>query len=170
MCIRDRAGALHVSRTQRLKYFTVLTIIGLLLLGLSSLFIPLIMVRPHKFALLLTLGNLCIWTAIGMLRGPAEQFKELTSMDRLPFTVVFAGSIAMTFWYSMGKGQYLYVLFCTVLQVCALLWYVLSYFPGGMTALSMLRGVIIKAFMGYVSVCFSLTKGLLTMLWNRANA
>eukprot|EP00658_Telonema_sp_P-2_P082518 TRINITY_DN8739_c0_g2_i4.p1 TRINITY_DN8739_c0_g2~~TRINITY_DN8739_c0_g2_i4.p1 ORF type:complete len:153 (-),score=24.37 TRINITY_DN8739_c0_g2_i4:404-862(-) len=85
------AAWLQVSRTQRLKYFTMLTLIGFLLLGLSSLFIPLVMVRPHKFALLFTLGNLSLWSAIGFLRGPAEQLRELTSVDRVPFTLAFGG-------------------------------------------------------------------------------
>merc|ERR1711907_525737 len=67
------SSALTVSRTQRLKYFTTLTLLGILFLVLSTFFLPLIAIRPHKFALLLTLGNLCIWLAIAFLRGPYEQ-------------------------------------------------------------------------------------------------
>ena len=143
-------------------------------LFLSTLFLPVIVLRPHKFALLMTMGNLCIWLAIAFLRGPYEQLMELTALNRLPFTILFGGSIVMTFSAAMKRGGYLNVVFFTAVQFLALLWYVLSYFPGGYTAMWYTSKMVIRAAYGYMGVMFSCSKGCaafcLARVWGRLTA
>ena len=139
----------------------------MLFLFLSTLFLPVIVLRPHKFALLMTLGNLSIWLAIAFLRGPYEQLMELTALNRLPFTILFGGSIVMTFTAAMKRGGYLNVLLFTAVQFMALLWYVLSYFPGGYTAMWYTGKMVMHAAYGYIGVMFSCSKACATFAFNR---
>jgi len=131
---------------------------GFLFLTFATFFLPVIVIRPHKFALLMTLGNLCIWLAIAFLRGPYEQFKELTALNRLPFTILFGGSIVMTFFASMKRGGYMQVVFYTVVQIAALLWYILSYFPGGSSAMWYTSKIVYHTARGYMTVMFAVGK------------
>ena len=79
-----------------LTYFFALLGTGLLFLILAfTLFLPVIMLAPSKFAVCFTIGSLLTLSAFMSLRGWGGQLAHMFSSERLPFTagVCAAGAI-----------------------------------------------------------------------------
>ncbi|CAH0489658.1 unnamed protein product [Peronospora farinosa] len=53
----------------RFKYFVGMAMLGMLFIGMAVIFLPLIMVRPSKFALSFALGGMCSMGVLAMLKG-----------------------------------------------------------------------------------------------------
>lgn len=136
-----------MSYQQRFKMFTTL-------LGLSALFfalgffvgLPLITVRPQKFALCFSFGSLLFMSSFAILRGPSAHLQHMLSMDRLPFTTVYLGSMFGTLYYTFNTGGvsgYITVLTASGLQLLALLWYLITFLPGGASGMKVLtKGIM----------------------------
>nr|CAD7589777.1 unnamed protein product [Timema genevievae] len=70
------------------------------------------------------------------LWGPINHLKHLFSRERLPFTAAYFGSLVATLYFALSvQSTPLTVLFA-VAQVMALLWFLISYIPGGQTGLA----------------------------------
>ena len=108
-----------------------------------------------------TVGSLLFLSSWAILQGPKAYAQHLLSAPRLPFSCAYFGSIALTLYFSLGvrimipmtavHGTTLahtanpldYKLRSTILtllaaigQSCALLWYLVSYFPMGSQGMS----------------------------------
>ncbi|KAF8584434.1 SFT2-domain-containing protein [Ramaria rubella] len=124
-----------LSRWERLLGF------GACLLGAAACFLvafislPLLALRPSKFALAFSLGSLLVMFGFAILSGPIAHLKHLCSKERLPFTFAYFGSLALTLYFAIGLKSYLGSLIGGIVQVIALLSYVLAYFPGGTSTL-----------------------------------
>ncbi|KAH7860144.1 hypothetical protein Vadar_009913 [Vaccinium darrowii] len=109
-----------------------------------------IVLVPQKFALCFTLGCGLIIGSFFALKGPKNQFEHMLSKERLPFTMGFLGTMVGTIYVSMALHSYILSVLFSVLQVIALAYYVVSYFPGGSTGMKyILSGVsssIMKCF------------------------
>ncbi|KAJ3259811.1 Vesicle transport protein [Boothiomyces macroporosus] len=110
----------------------------MILLGTSGLFLfislfslPLLLVAPAKFALTYTMGSLMFLLSFSILNGWRAHLKHLFCWERAPFTTSYLVSMMGTLYFSMIHPSYIPVIFFTVLQVIALLWYLASYLPGG---------------------------------------
>ncbi|KAF8918328.1 ER-to-golgi vesicle protein transport Sft2 [Mucidula mucida] len=91
--------------------------------------------RPSKFALAFSLGSLLVMFGFSVLIGPINHLKHLVSKERLPFTAVYFASLGLTLYFSLGLHSFLGSLISGVVQVVALIAYVLAYFPGGTSTL-----------------------------------
>jgi len=85
--------------------------------------------------------------SFSVLIGPINHFKHLISTERLPFSVTYFASLALTLYFSLGvrpsalilpfshtfyqPKSYLGSILSGAVQVVALVAYVLAYFPGG---------------------------------------
>ncbi|KAF8525613.1 ER-to-golgi vesicle protein transport Sft2 [Hysterangium stoloniferum] len=124
-----------VSRWERLLAF------GACLLGAAACFLvafislPLLALRPAKFALAFSLGSMLVMFGFAILSGPVAHLKHLFSKERLPFTAAYFISLGLTLYFSIGLKSYLGSLIAGIVQVIALVSYVLAYFPGGTTTL-----------------------------------
>lgn len=111
--------------------------IGLLALGAFfisfSIFValPMVVLAPGKFATSFTLGQMCFMGAFGALRGWRQQLDHMVSAERLPFTSLYVGSMLLTLYSAVVMKSYLLSILSAGGQVVALLYYVMSYFPGG---------------------------------------
>ncbi|XP_050944288.1 protein transport protein SFT2-like isoform X1 [Cucumis melo] len=72
---------------------------------------------PQKFAICFTLGCCFIIGSFFALKGPKNQLAHMFSKERLPFTVIFIGSMLGTLYVSMGLHSYILSVFFSVLQV-----------------------------------------------------
>jgi len=97
----------------------------------SFLTLPLLALRPAKFALSFSLGSLLVMFGFSVLIGPINHIKHLISKERLPFSLIYFCSLGLTLYFSLGAHSYLGALVCGAIQVLALIAYVLAYFPGG---------------------------------------
>jgi hypothetical protein len=79
--------------------------------------------------------------------------RHLVSQERLPFTATYFGSIALTLYFALGVSQSqsvpirlrklthaqlqstILTLLAAIVQLAALVWYLISYFPMGSTGL-----------------------------------
>lgn len=72
-----------------------MALMGLVFFGMASLFLPLLVVRPSKFALSFTLGSICSMGAFAMLKGPAAYAASLLQPHRLPLTAAYFVTLGM---------------------------------------------------------------------------
>ncbi|KAI9265929.1 Got1/Sft2-like family-domain-containing protein [Sporodiniella umbellata] len=98
----------------------------------SFVFIPLFL---GKFAATFTLGSVLILVSVALLRGPWSHIQHMMSVERLPFTLSYVGSMLMTLYAALIAHKLVLVLVFSVLQIIALIWYVGSYIPGGIATL-----------------------------------
>eukprot|EP00850_Spirogloea_muscicola_P013358 SM000090S24320 [mRNA] locus=s90:236080:236829:- [translate_table: standard] len=125
------AAAVMPSR-QALATFGVLVAAGAFFISLAfAVFLPFLVLAPQKFALSFTLGCALVMASFFALKGPMVQLRHMTAPDRLPYTVFFVLSMAATITASVVYHNYVLSVAASGLQVTALLYYVVSYFPGG---------------------------------------
>ncbi|TVY43188.1 Protein transport protein [Lachnellula subtilissima] len=96
---------------------------------------PIMMAKPRKFAILWSLGSALFLASWAAMMGPITYAQHLISTPRLPFTVAYFGSIALTLYFSLGLGNTLLTFISSIVQLACLLWYLVSYFPMGSSGL-----------------------------------
>ncbi|VAI73189.1 unnamed protein product [Triticum turgidum subsp. durum] len=64
--------------------------------------------------------------------------------QRLPFTVGFTGCMVGTIYVSMVLHSYFLSVIFSILQVLALAYYTISYFPGGSSGLKFLSSSLLS--------------------------
>lgn len=124
-----------LSRVQRITAFCICVTLGLIFFSLSALYMPVLLLKARKFSLLFTLGSLFMIFSFSFLWGPVNHLKHLFSYERLVFTSSYFGTLILTLYFALSvQSTPLTVLFA-VLQVIALIWFLISYIPGGHTGL-----------------------------------
>ncbi|KAM3425910.1 hypothetical protein MY4824_004629 [Beauveria thailandica] len=83
--------------------------------------------RPRKFVLFLFLAS------FAAVMGPMNYVYHLLSTPRLPFTAAYFGSIIMTLIFAIKNT--ILTLLSALVQLAALAWYLVSYFPMGAAGL-----------------------------------
>ena len=90
---------------------------GILSMSMATLYIPVIVLKARKFALLFSFGSVFFLSrfalhsqrdeftdfhsSFSMLWGPTNHLKHLTSMDRLPFSITYIVTLLGTIYYSV---------------------------------------------------------------------
>lgn len=133
----------NVPSGKALLYFGLLLATGVFFLFIAfTLFLPVMVVMPQKFAICFTLGCGFIIGSFVVLKGPRNQFAHMTSKERLPFTLGFIGSMVGTIYVSMVLHSYILSVLFSVIQVLALGYYAISYFPGGSAGMKFLTSAL----------------------------
>jgi len=150
---------LGMNYQQRFQVFCTLLLISALFFALAFFVgMPLITARPQKFALSFTFGSITFMGSFIILRGPWAHFSGLISSDRLPFTCVYfasmIGTLYSTFSFRGAKG-YVIVLAFSVLQLLALLWYLVAFLPGGSQGLHFLILSLTRMLRPVIGMCTS---------------
>ncbi|KAK7276991.1 hypothetical protein RIF29_18140 [Crotalaria pallida] len=131
-----------------LVYFGLLLASGVFFIFIAfTLFLPVIVILPQKFAISFTLGCGFIIGSFFALRGPKNQLTHMLSQERLPFTVGFICSMVGTIYVSMVRHSYILSVVFSVVQVLSLGYYAISYFPGGSTGMRFLTSAITSRIM-----------------------
>jgi len=124
-----------LSRWERLLGFGGCLLGAAVCFFVAFLTLPLLAIRPAKFALAFSLGSLLVMFGFSVLIGPINHIKHLVSKERLPFSLIYFTSLGLTLYFSLGRKSYIGSLIFAIIQVIALVSYVLAYFPGGTTTL-----------------------------------
>ena len=124
-----------LSKKQRIFGFLTSLGLGLFFFSFATIYVPVIVLKARKFALLFSLGSLFTLGSFSFLWGPWNHIKHLFGKERLPFTSVYFGTLAATLYFALGLQSYLLTTMAAVCQVLALLWFVISYIPGGQTGI-----------------------------------
>ncbi|KAL1174341.1 hypothetical protein V6Z11_A04G005100 [Gossypium hirsutum] len=134
-----------------LLYFGLFLASGIFFVFISfTMFLPVMVIMPQKFAICFTLGCGFIIGSFFALRGPKNQLAHMSSKERLPFTLGFIGSMVGTIYVSMVLHSYILSVLFSVLQVLALSYYAISYFPGGSAGLKFLTSALTSS----ITSCF----------------
>ncbi|KAI9435600.1 ER-to-golgi vesicle protein transport Sft2 [Lactarius indigo] len=120
-----------LSRWERLLGFLACLAGAAVCFAVAFLTLPLLALRPAKFALSFSLGSLLVMFGFSVLIGPINHIRHLMSKERLPFSVAYLSSLGLTLYLALGPHSYLGSLIGAAIQVIALVSYVLAYFPGG---------------------------------------
>ncbi|KAK9835954.1 hypothetical protein WJX81_001131 [Elliptochloris bilobata] len=151
--------SVQMPSTTQFTYFFAMFAAGVVFLVLAfSIFLPVIILAPAKFALCFTLGSALCMAAFLMLKGWRTQLYHMFSAERLPFSVGYLGSMAGTLYAALVMHSYVMSLVCCAAQMVALLYYTLSYFPGGTMGvrfvLQLVYGACMQCFSGVRAAVF----------------
>jgi len=138
---------LGMNYQERFRMFCALLILSVVFFTLGfTVGLPLIAVRPRKFALCFTCGSLTFMGSFAILRGPHAHFSGMFASDRLPFTVIYIGSMLATMYFtfkSHGLSGYMMVVASSAFQLLSLVWYLITFLPGGAQGMKILTSAII---------------------------
>jgi hypothetical protein len=124
-----------LSKKQRIFGFMTSLILGIICFGLASAYIPFIVLKARKFSLLFSLGSLFTIASFSFLYGPWNHVRHLFSKERLPFTLIYLTSLTGTLYFSMALQSTVLTCIAALAQIIALVWFIVSYVPGGQTGL-----------------------------------
>ncbi|KAI3973911.1 hypothetical protein MKX01_030487 [Papaver californicum] len=126
-----------------LMYFGLLLAAGVFFVFIAfTMFLPVMVLMPQKFAICFTLGCMFIIGSFFALKGPKNQLAHMSSKERLPFTLGFIATMVGTIYVSMVLHSYILSVLFSVLQVLALSYYAISYFPGGSAGMKFLSSTL----------------------------
>ena len=131
---------------ERLTWFIICFAFGTLIqfLTMGSLF-GIVLGKTSKFGILYTLGNIVSLVGVFFLVGPKRQLDSMKEEKRMITSLVFVGSMIMTFISIYFFHSNLLTLLFVIIQFCSYIWYVLSYFPYGREmAMNCIKGIFVK--------------------------
>ncbi|KAL9545208.1 hypothetical protein PS6_008346 [Mucor atramentarius] len=68
------------------------------------------------------MGSILILVSVALLRGPLSHIKHMISMERLPFTVSYVGSMILTLYAALGLRAMILTIIFAIIQIVALIW------------------------------------------------
>ncbi|QDZ22816.1 SFT2-like vesicle transporter protein [Chloropicon primus] len=138
----DLEDSISLTKMQRLYGFAICLGLGILLSLLSSFFLfPVPKIK--KFATCYTLGNMLSIGCTCFLMGPWRQIKNMVKGHRLAATCVYLSSIGFTLYAALKLNSLPLTLIFLLMQICALVWYCMTYIPFGQR---MLKGCLGRCF------------------------
>ncbi|KAL9259249.1 transport protein SFT2-like protein [Drosera capensis] len=146
--VRELPGNLQsatssIPSAKAFMYFGLLLAAGSFFIFIAfTMFLPVMVLMPQKFAICFTLGCCFIIGSFFALRGPSNQLAHMTSQERLPLTLGFLGCMIGTIYVSMVLHSYVLSVLFSALQVVALVYYAISYFPGGSAGMKFLTSAL----------------------------
>ena len=100
----------------------IFLLMGAFCMGLASLYIPVLVLKSRKFALLFSMGSLFFIASFSLLWGVRAHLKHLTDTSRLPFTLSYFSTLFATIYYAMIVKSVFITLIFAVLQIVTLVW------------------------------------------------
>lgn len=139
---------LGMNYQQRFKVFISCLFVSGLFFSLAFFVgLPMITVRPQKFALSFTCGSFAFMSSFAILKGPYNHCMSMLSSERIPFTVVYLLSMFTTLYLTFTAGGvkgYVFVLSASAAQLISLLWYLVTFIPGGTNGLKIVATGMVK--------------------------
>ena len=140
--------------------FTALLLLSVLFFALAfGVGMPMITMRPQKFAISFSCGSLLFMGSFGILKGPQQHARDLCKGDRMFFTTIYVGSMLATLYFTFtvgGPKGYIIVLASSATQILALLYYLVSFLPGGAAGFRILMAAMCKILQPVFMACAKL--------------
>lgn len=142
----------NLSRTERLLLFVCFILGSVACFTICIFLFPVLAVKPRKFGLLWSMGSLLFVLAFGIFMGPIAYVKHLTSRERLPFSIFFFATCILTIYFAAFRKSTILTVPCAVLELIALVYYGISYFPFGSTGIKVVSSVGINSARGALHI------------------
>ncbi|KAI4325001.1 hypothetical protein MLD38_030437 [Melastoma candidum] len=121
----ESGGFFYLSPTQKMYAFG-----GCLLGGLLCMILSLIVfAKPIKFAVLFTIGNLLAVGSTAFLIGASQQMRMMFDSSRIIATAIYLGCVVMALVFALWMRSKILTILAVICEMCALIWYCLSYIP-----------------------------------------
>ncbi|KAK4874118.1 hypothetical protein RN001_013478 [Aquatica leii] len=134
-----------LSKFQRITGFCICIFMGILCFSLSLMYIPVLILKARKFALLFTLGSLFFVLSFTFLWGPVAYLKHSFSKERLWLTITYGLTLFLTLYFALHLQSTPLTILGAVGQIITLLWSVVSSIPGGSTGISFFTKIFSKS-------------------------
>ncbi|XP_058206168.1 uncharacterized protein LOC131319789 isoform X1 [Rhododendron vialii] len=121
----DTKGLCSLSPLQRIYGFAACLLAGLVLMFLSLI----VFAKPIKFALLFTFGNMLAVGSTAFLIGPEQQMRMMLEPVRIFATAIYVGCVVLALICALWIHSKILTLIAIICEICALVWYSLSYIP-----------------------------------------
>ncbi|XP_047322451.1 vesicle transport protein SFT2B [Impatiens glandulifera] len=118
-------GVGSLSHTQRIYGFAACLLAGVVMMFLSLI----VFVKPIKFAVLFTFGNIFAVGSTAFVIGPMVQIKMMLDPVRIYATAVYVGCAVVALICALWIHSKILTLLAIICEICALVWYSLSYIP-----------------------------------------
>ncbi|XGW07647.1 hypothetical protein V3C99_010644 [Haemonchus contortus] len=130
-----------MSHTQRIFAFFLSLLGSIFCFSTAAFLIPMIIVSTRKYAALNTLGSVLLLLSFAFLWGPSAYLQHLLSPQRRLVTVCYMSALFATLYSSLWLQSTLFTFIAAVFQAFSLIWFVLSYVPGGERGLRFLSSL-----------------------------
>ncbi|CAG9833241.1 unnamed protein product [Diabrotica balteata] len=134
-----------LSRFQRIVFFAVCLALGCLCFLMSSIYIPVLVFKARKFALLFTLGSIFFVLGFFFLWGPIAFIRYMFARERLLVTITYGGSLGATLFTALHLQNLPFTVTFAVVQVLSLLWSLIAIIPGGTSGLSFIKKILCRS-------------------------
>ncbi len=125
--------------------------------------LPIIVIRPHKFALCFTVGSILYMSSFGLLKGPMAHILSMLAIDQLPFTISYVASMLATLYAALIARSYVLVVVSSSLQLLALAYYMLSFIPGGTAGARIFSAMFFRGAMFTITTSLNLMRACFKM-------
>eukprot|EP00127_Corallochytrium_limacisporum_P003285 Clim_evm134s147 gene=Clim_evmTU134s147 len=132
-------GMCELSRMERIYGFVTCFAVGFLLSAVSI--ISLSFGNIKGFATLYSFGNIVSLMSSCFFSGPVAQTKRMFDQSRMVASLVMILSIILCLISAVVLDSLLLTIVFLCVEMAAMLWYMLSYIPGGRTAL---RALVVR--------------------------
>uniref|UniRef100_A0A914D1B0 Vesicle transport protein n=1 Tax=Acrobeloides nanus TaxID=290746 RepID=A0A914D1B0_9BILA len=120
-----------LSRMHRMVLFFMALFVAIFCFGMAAMLIPVLILQTRRFAALNTLGSISLLISFGFLWGPVPYVKVLFSPQRRVVTAAYVISVMITLYTSLWLQSTVFTLISAIFEAFALLWFIMSYIPGG---------------------------------------
>ncbi|KAL3754180.1 hypothetical protein ACJRO7_001429 [Eucalyptus globulus] len=121
----DSDGICSLSPMQRVYAFGACLLVGLVCMFLSLI----VFAKPIKFAVVFTCGNLLAVGSTVFLIGAAQQMRMMFDSTRVFATAIYLGCVVLALICALWIHSKVLTIIAIIIEICALIWYSLSYIP-----------------------------------------
>lgn len=97
------------SAGSRMKYFVILMAIAAVLFFGAFMFLPVILLVPQKFALMFSLGSICMHAAMSYLKSSPMEYMWHLLRERFWVTSIYIFCLLYTIYAAVVLGSYIWV-------------------------------------------------------------
>lgn len=127
--LRQIDEATTLTWRQRAIGFGICFGLGIVFSFLSLMFLTTLALT--SFAVLYSIGSILSLASTMFLMGPKKQCQNMFDSGRWIATVVYLGAIAATLAVAFTIGNFILVIVFLIIQFLAMIWYCITYIPGG---------------------------------------
>ena len=143
------------------KWFVILFLLGVIFLLMSLCFIPVFVVMPKKLALFFNIGVCFLLSSFGVQYGFKEFFVDQFFCGEKPrnfLSIGFIISMVFTLLFATAFDSFIGCLIFLILELVLLIYFIASYFPGGMEGVTVFFKTIGSGIKSLCTSCCSSDK------------
>ena len=129
--------------------------IGFLILCFSMVYLPFIVIMPHKFNSLFLFGSSIIMVALATMMGTKKFFKAMYTKKNIFYSLCYTGSLVVGLYASTNHQSYVVCLTTAIVNIISLSYLLLANMPYGKKVLDAFWSGCYKGLKGTCKCLFS---------------